>query len=128
MTLIRHSSGSRFETLAAYSRAVDDGDYVHVSGTVGSNPDGTMPDSIEGQGERIFAIVEQALDQCGLTLGDVVRHRVYLTDAADMPAAAAILRAKFAEFPPANTTLICGIPAPGARIEIEFTARRRRPD
>jgi enamine deaminase RidA (YjgF/YER057c/UK114 family) len=127
MTLERHSTDTRFETMAAYSRAVADEDYIHVSGTVGVDPgDGSMPETVEAQLGNIFAIVGTALGRWNAGLSDVVRTRVYVVSAEDLPSVVAALHAAFADHPPANTTLICGIPAPGAKVEIEVTARRPR--
>jgi enamine deaminase RidA (YjgF/YER057c/UK114 family) len=127
MTLERHSTGTRFETMAAYSRAVADEDYIHVSGTVGVDPaGGAMPDTVEAQLQNIFGIIRQALARWNAGLADVVRTRVYLVSAQDLAPVTAALHAAFADHPPANTTLICGIPAPGAKVEIEVTARRPR--
>ena len=124
MTFQRISSGSRFEDLAAYSRAVIDDDYIHVSGTVGGDPEtGVMPEDAGDQARNIFRIVEPVLAGVGATLAQVVRTRVYLTNSGDLMAVAAVLREKFDANRPANTTLIVGIPAPGAKVEIEFTAR-----
>ncbi len=125
MTIDRHSTGTRFEAMAAYSRAVADDGHIHVSGTVGGDPrTGEMPQTVEAQLNNIFAIVHQALERFGAGWADVVRTRVYIVSVDDLGAVAAALKATFAEFPPANTTLICGIPAPGAKVEIEVTARR----
>ena len=125
MPIDRHSSGTRFEDLAAYSRAVADERYIHVSGTVGSDPQtGEMPDAVEEQLENIFSTIAAALDHFGAGLGDIVRTRVYLASADVLMPVAAALRQRFEDHRPANTTLICGIPAPGAKVEIEVTAQR----
>ena len=126
MTIQRISSGSKFEDLAAYSRAVVDDRYVHVSGTVGiDRRTGTIPDDVTQQTRNILGIVEVTLADLGLDFSDVVRDRVYLTSGDSLMEVAAILRELFETCPPANTTLICGIPAPGAKVEIEVTARLR---
>jgi enamine deaminase RidA (YjgF/YER057c/UK114 family) len=125
MSLDRYSTGSRFEELAAYSRAVADDRYVHVSGTVGGDPQtGEMPEAIEEQLDNIFATAKAALAHFGAGLADVTRTRVFMVSSDELMPVAAALKAHFSECPPANTTLICGIPAPGAKVEIEFTARR----
>ncbi|BAV63087.1 Rid family hydrolase [Sphingobium cloacae] len=122
--LIRLSSGSRFEELAAYSRAVVDDRYVHLSGTVGGDPaTGVMPEDVTEQMDNIFRVVTDVLDRFGIGLDAVVRTRVFLTDMEHLMPVAAGLRARFADCPPANTTLLCGIPALGAKVEIEITAR-----
>lgn len=126
MSIERISSGSRFETLAAYSRAVVEGDYIHLSGTVGGDPaTGEMPESALEQARNIFRVIEPVLEAHGSGLDMVIRNRVFLTDIAWLQDVCSVLREKFADCPPANTTLLTGIPAPGAKVEIEITARRR---
>jgi enamine deaminase RidA (YjgF/YER057c/UK114 family) len=117
-------SGSPFEELAGYSRAVIDGDWIFVSGTVGTLPGGEIPESIEDQMSQIFSILEATLGSAGSRLEDVVRCRVYVTAAESIAAVARLLGQRFGHIRPANTTLITGIPAPGAKVEIEVTARR----
>lgn len=125
----RIQSGSAFEKMASYCRAVVDDYYIHISGTVGVDPEtGTIPDDIGDQAENIFAIVAKILTEERATLADVVRCRVYVTEAAHVGAVAAILGDRFRGHPPTNTTLICGIPAPGAKVEIEMTAIRSSVD
>ncbi len=120
------SSGSKFEEMAAYSRAVVDGDWIFVSGTLGLDPEtGTVPDGLEAQMDCIFASISNALAAGGATLADIVRTRCYLIDAADITAMAAVLRRYLGDVRPANTTVIVALPVDGARIEIEVTARRR---
>lgn len=121
----RYSTGTRFEAMAGYSRAVADGQLIHVSGTVGGDPaTGDMPPEIDRQLANIFATIKGALDRFDATWADVLRTRVYLTSADVLMPVADALREHFGDHPPANTTLICGIPAPGALVEIEVTARR----
>ncbi|MBP8233451.1 MAG: RidA family protein [Rhizorhabdus sp.] len=125
MDLKRLSSGSPFEELAAYSRAVVDDLYIHVSGTVGPDPEtGAMPEDPAEQARNILRLLATVLAAEGADFSHVVRNRVFLTDASDVMAVAAVLRDYFADCRPANTTLINGIPAPGAKVEIEITARR----
>ena len=79
----RISSGSTFEALVGYSRAVVDGDDVFVSGTTGFDY-ATMtidPDPV-AQARQCFANIRDALSQAGCTLDDVVRVRYLLVDAA----------------------------------------------
>ena len=119
------SSGSRFEELAAYSRAVVDGDWIIVSGTVGTDPQsGVMPESVEQQTRNSFTTIEMALRQAGSSLDDVLRCGVYLTTADDLHDVAKVLAEKFDRVRPANTTIICQLPLPEAKIEIEVLARR----
>lgn len=121
----RISSGSRFEELAAYSRAVVDDRYIHVSGTVGTDPaTQTMPEDPAEQARNIFAIIEGVLAAEGAGLADVVRSRIFLTEAEHLNPILPVLAEKFGAHRPTNTTLLCGIPAPGAKVEIEVTALR----
>lgn len=118
-------SGSKFEDMAGYSRAVIDGDWIFISGTVGTLPGtGEIPESVEDQLTQIFAIITATLSEAGATLANVVRCRVYITDASYLSAVARILQFHFNSIRPANTTLITGIPAPGAKVELEITARK----
>jgi len=121
----RISSGSSFETLAGYSRAIVDGDWIMVSGTTGYDY-GTMsiaPD-VASQTHQCFANIAHALAQAEASLVDVLRIRIYLVDAADFPVVAPIVGTYMAEARPANTTVIAGLVDPAMRIEIEVTARR----
>jgi len=118
-------SESPFEDIAGYSRAVIDGDWIFISGTVGTLQEtGGIPDSLEDQMTQIFAIITATLGEAQATLSDVVRCRVFINDAADVQAVSCLLGHYFKDIRPANTTLIAGIPAPGAKVEIEVTARR----
>jgi enamine deaminase RidA (YjgF/YER057c/UK114 family) len=119
------SSGSSFEALAGYSRAVVDGDWVMVSGTTGFDyAAGTISDDVVEQTEQTFRNIAWALGEAGLSLDDVVRARIFLVDAADFPRVAPVLGRHFAKARPANTTVISGLIDPRMKIEIEVTARR----
>lgn len=127
MTRKKFTSGSGFEETARYSRAILDGEWLHVSGTVGADPDsGEMPESAEAQTRAIFRILERVLAQADMTLDDVLRSRVYLTDGSCLHDVVAVLAEKFDTVRPANTTIICQLPVPNAKVEIEITARKRR--
>jgi formimidoylglutamate deiminase len=120
------SWGSTFERDMAYSRAVVDGDYVHVSGTTGFDyASMTIADDVVAQAEQAFANIEAALRAAGASLADVVRVRYLLPDRADFEPCWPVLRRAFGESPPAATMEECGLADPRLRIEIEVTARRR---
>jgi enamine deaminase RidA (YjgF/YER057c/UK114 family) len=128
MSVERYSSQSNFEKAFAYSRATADEKVIHVSGTVGSDPQtGQMPDSVEAQLSNIFRVIGAALTHFGATYADVLRTRIYITSTEALTPLSAVLKKHFGDCPPANTTLICAIPAPGAQVEIEVTARRPTP-
>ena len=119
------SSGSSFEKVAGYSRAVVDGDWVFVAGTTGYDYSTmTIAADLESQVRQAFRNIEQALQQAGCSLDDVVRVHYYLPDAADFQKAAPIFGEMFAKARPAATALICGLVEPAMKIEIEVTARK----
>lgn len=118
------SSGSSFERVAGYSRAVVDGREVHVSGTTGFDyATMTIDDDVLAQARRCLANVADALREAGCTLDDVVRVRYLLTDAADFERLAPLFGETFARARPAATAMIVGLVDPRMRIEIEVDAR-----
>ena len=124
----RISSDSSFEALAGYSRAVVDGDHVHVSGTTGFDYAAmTIADDLVAQTHQCFANIAVALQQAGATLDDVVRVRYLLVDATDFERVAPIFGRYFAVARPAATAMVVGLVDPRMRIEIEVTARLPMP-
>jgi enamine deaminase RidA (YjgF/YER057c/UK114 family) len=120
------SSGSTFEQLAGYSRAVVDGAYVHVSGTTGYDyASMTIDDDAVVQARQCFANLATALGQAGCTLDDVVRVRYYLIDASLFNVLAPVFGEFFRTARPAATAIVCGLVDPRMKLEIEVTARRR---
>ena len=118
------SSGSTFESLAGYSRAVVDGIYVHVSGTTGFDyARMTIDPDVVAQAHQCMRNIADALRQAGCGLDEVVRVRYLLTDAADFARLAPVFGAYFATARPAATAQICGLIDPRMRIEIEVTAK-----
>lgn len=118
------SSGSPFEEIAGYSRAVADGPWVFVAGTSGF-ANGRIADSVEEQAEQAFVTIADALAEAGASLADVVRVRVYLTDAASFEPVAKICGKHFKGIRPANTSVICQLVDARMKVEIEVTARKR---
>lgn len=120
------SSGSKFEELAGYSRALADGEWVFVSATAGSEAGGGFSPDAAQQARRALAIISTALAEAGAGLEDVVRVRVYLADRADVVVVSKILGEAFAAPRPSNTTIICGFPDEQIKVELEMTALKRR--
>ena len=120
------SSGSDFEREIGYSRAVVDGDWVHVSGTTGFDyATMTISDDVVEQAEQALANVGAALAEAGCTFADVIRVRYLLPDAGDFEACWPALRRVFGDVRPAATMRECGLTDQRMRFEIEVTARRR---
>ena len=119
------STGSRFETDYAFSRAVVDGDWVFVAGTTGMNYDtGEMSDDVVEQAEQTFRNIERVLGEAGASIDDTVRVQYTVTDRADMVAVAPVLAKWFGAARPAATAVIAGLIDPRMKIEIEVTVRR----
>jgi enamine deaminase RidA (YjgF/YER057c/UK114 family) len=121
------SSGSPYEKLAGYSRAVVDGKWVFVSGTIGMDfATGHMPDGAAAQAELAIDIIAEALAAAGASLEDVVRMRAIVPDRADINEVSAVIGRRLGPSRAANTTICSPLPVPDAKVEIEVTARKRR--
>jgi enamine deaminase RidA (YjgF/YER057c/UK114 family) len=125
MTRRRISSGSTWEEQIGYSRAVVDGDWIHVAGTTGFDyTTMTVADDIVAQAEQALTNIEAALREAGSSFADVVRVRYLLPDRDDFEPCWPLLRRAFGAARPAATMQVCGLSDPRMRIEIEVTARR----
>jgi enamine deaminase RidA (YjgF/YER057c/UK114 family) len=121
----RISSGSSFEAVAGYSRAIVDGDTVYVAGTTGFDYATMRIDEDPlAQCHQCFRNIAAALAEAGCTLDDVVRVRYYLTDVHFFEALAPVFGQYFARARPAATAIVCGLVDPRMKLEIEVTARR----
>lgn len=120
------STGSTFEQTIGYSRAVVDGDWVHVSGTTGFDyADMTIPDGVVEQAEQALRTIDAVLREAGCSFADIVRVRYLLPDRDDFEPCWPSLRRWFGQCRPAATMQVCGLSDARMRIEIEVTARRR---
>lgn len=116
-------TGSKFEELAGYSRAVVDGEWVFVSGTAGFDPKtGAFPDDPTEQTHLALGQIQGALEKAGASMADIVRIRVYLSDAAHVMAVSKVLGETFGAPQPTNTTIVCGFAVPEIQVELEVTA------
>jgi enamine deaminase RidA (YjgF/YER057c/UK114 family) len=120
---LRVASGSAYEPVIGFSRAIRVGDRVLVSGTAPIWPDGSCDPDPEVQAARCLEIIVGALAEAGAGPGDVVRTRTYLVDPADWEAVGRAHGAVFAEVRPASTmVVIVGMLDPRWRVEIEAEA------
>lgn len=119
-----HSSASPFEPIYGYSRAVLVGDRIDVAGCAPIEADGSSTVGDAGvQAARCLTIIGEALTALGGSLADVVRTRMYITDAADADLVGRAHGAVFGDIRPASTMLV--VPAlirPEWKVEIEAEA------
>jgi len=121
------SSGGPWEGRFGYSRAVAVGDQVFVSGTTDAGPDGRSqhPDDAAGQARAVFGIIERALGEAGFSLADIVRTRMFVTDAEHIGQVTAVHGEFFRDIRPAATiVVVAALIDPSLLVEIEADARR----
>ncbi|WP_374379060.1 RidA family protein [Dongia sp.] len=120
------SSGSAFEKVAGYSRAVVDGDWIFVSGTTGFDyAKMSISEDVVEQTHQTFRNIDAALKQAGSSLKDVVRARYIIVNPADWEKVAPVFGQYFGDVRPASTAIICGLVDAKMKIEIEVTAKRQ---
>jgi enamine deaminase RidA (YjgF/YER057c/UK114 family) len=117
------SSGAAFEERVAYSRAVRVGNHVWVAGTAPIMPDDADPP--EGAYEQAcvcLSTIERALVQAGSSLDQVVRTRIFVTDASNIDDVGRAHGEAFGWARPATTGLVVGLLDPRWLVEIEAEA------
>lgn len=113
---------SPHEPTFGYSRAVVDGRRVHVSGTAPIPLEGDPPEGIYEQARLCLEIIGDVLDRAGASYADVVRTRVYVTEAAEFQEVARAHGEVFGDIRPASTCVIAGLLDPRWHVEIEADA------
>ena len=117
------SSGSKWEPIVGYSRAVRSGNVIAVTGTVGINADGTYAPSVTEQTRRALEIIRAALEALGGRLEHVIRTRMFVTDISRWEEVAAAHGQVFGEIRPATTLVeVARLIDAEAQIEIEADA------
>lgn len=122
----RISSGGPWEDVVGYSRAVVAGPWVLVSGST-ATVDGEVRHEGDAYAQTLeaFDVVRRALEQAGLSLADVVRTRMFLSDIADEAHVARAHRELFDDIRPAATMVaVAGFVDPRMLVEVEVDAYR----
>jgi enamine deaminase RidA (YjgF/YER057c/UK114 family) len=125
MVRTRIGTGTPWEDRVGYSRAVRAGVHVFVSGTCAIESDGTIvaPGDAREQTRFILRRIAAALADCGSSIDDVVRTRMYVTHMEDAAAVGEVHAEFFHVVRPASTMVkVAGLVNPGLVVEIEADA------
>lgn len=125
---INYSSGAKWEDIVGYSRAVQVGDTLEVSGTVATDDNGTVgKGDFYTQTKFIIQKIEKVLTQAGFSLEDVVRTRMFVTDITHWEEIGKAHGEFFKDVKPVTSMIeISALIDPDYLIEIEVTARKAK--
>ena len=109
--------------IGPYSQALDTGNMLFISGQIPIDPEtGVMPETVEEQAKQVLTNIKNILAEAGLTMANVVKTSVFLSDLSDFAKVNEVYASFFAEpYPARSCVQVAAIPK-GAKVEIETIA------